>query len=89
MVYIFLHEKQLKRENLDDYTFYNQFIVLYNDDVYDEVDMCKWASQKQNKKRSRTDNKEFEGRSAGISCLHPNGNKEIDINYVWCKGSKS
>lgn len=41
MVYIFLHEKQLKRENLDDYTFYNQFIALYNDDVYDEVDMCK------------------------------------------------
>ena len=37
---------------------------------------------------SRTDNKEFEERS-GISCLHPNGNKEIDINYVWCKGSKS
>ena len=88
MVYIFLHEKQLKREKLDDYTFYNQFIVLYNDGVCDEVDMCKWARQKQKKKRSRNDNNEFEGRS-GISCLHPNGNIEIYINYVWCKGSKS
>ena len=90
LVYIFLHEEQLKRKKLYDYIFYNQFIVFYDDDVNDEDLYGRKRARSrsnQNRKRLSNDNNDFEERS-GISCLHPNGYIEKDINYVWCKSSK-
>ena len=91
-LYIFSYEGQLKRKKLYDYIFYNQFIVYYDDDVNEKVlDRGSQARSRSKQSRNGLSNEssynDFEERS-GITCLHPNGYIEKDINYVWCKISK-